>query len=54
MAKTVFNQEKVDFTKSTMFFGPDQNTQRYDVFKFPEFDKFESNYARIFLETGRS
>ena len=39
MTKTVFNKEKVDFTKQTMFFGPDQNTQRYDVFKFPEFDK---------------
>ena len=39
MAKTVFNKEKVDFTKQNMFFGADQNTQRYDVFKFPVFDK---------------
>ena len=48
MAKTVFNQEKVDFTKSTMFFGPDQNTQRYDVFKFPEFDKLNQTMLGYF------
>jgi hypothetical protein len=39
MAKTVFNKEKVDFTKQNMFFGADQNTQRYDTFRFPVFDK---------------
>jgi ribonucleoside-diphosphate reductase beta chain len=48
MAKTVFNQEKVDFTKSTMFFGPDQNTQRYDVFKFPVFDKLNQTMLGYF------
>ena len=48
MAKTVFNKEKVDFTKSTMFFGPDQNTQRYDVFKFPEFDKLNQTMLGYF------
>ena len=48
MAKTVFNQDKVDFTKSTMFFGPDQNTQRYDVFKFPEFDKLNQTMLGYF------
>ena len=48
MSKTVFNREKVDFTKSTMFFGPDQNTQRYDVFKFPVFDKLNQTMLGYF------
>tara|TARA_B100001996_G_scaffold366959_1_gene338152 strand:+ start:2196 stop:3299 length:1104 start_codon:yes stop_codon:yes gene_type:complete len=48
VAKTVFNREKVDFTKSTMFFGPDQNTQRYDVFKFPVFDKLNQTMLGYF------
>ena len=48
MAKTVFNQEKVDFTKAHMFFGPDQNTQRYDQFKFPEFDKLNQTMLGYF------
>ena len=39
MAKTIFNTDKVDFTKQNMFFGADMNTQRYDTFKFPVFDK---------------
>jgi len=37
--KTVFNQDKVDFTKQSMFFGAKQNIQRYDNFKHPQFDK---------------
>jgi len=48
VSKTVFNREKVDFTKSTMFFGPDQNTQRYDVFKFPVFDKLNQTMLGYF------
>lgn len=36
---TVFNRDKVDFTKEPMFFGAQPNTQRYDVFKYPVFDK---------------
>ena len=48
MAKTVFNQDKVDFTKAHMFFGPDQNTQRYDQFKFPEFDKLNQTMLGYF------
>ena len=28
MSKTVFNQNKVDFTKQNMFFGEEQNTRR--------------------------
>jgi len=48
MAKTVFNREKVDFTKQHMFFGADQNTQRYDVFKFPVFDKLNQTMLGYF------
>jgi ribonucleoside-diphosphate reductase beta chain len=48
MAKTVFNREKIDFTKQHMFFGADQNTQRYDVFKFPAFDKLNQTMLGYF------
>jgi len=48
MSKTVFNKEKVDFTKQPMFFGADQNTQRYDVFKYPEFDKLNQTMLGYF------
>ena len=48
MAKTVFNREKIDFTKQNMFFGADQNTQRYDVFKFPVFDKLNQTMLGYF------
>ena len=37
---SVFNQNKVDFTKQSMFFGEGpQGMQRYDEFKYPIFDK---------------
>ena len=39
MTKTVFNQSKVDFMKEPMFFGADGGIQRYDDFKYPQFDK---------------
>ena len=48
MGKTVFNREKVDFTKQHMFFGADQNTQRYDTFKFPQFDKLNQTMLGYF------
>jgi len=48
MSKTVFNREKVDFTKEYMFFGADQNTQRYDVFKYPEYDKLNQTMLGYF------
>jgi len=48
MTKTVFNREKVDFTKEHMFFGADQNTQRYDVFKYPEYDKLNQTMLGYF------
>ena len=48
MAKTVFNKDKVDFTKQNMFFGEDQNTQRYDTFRFPVFDKLNQTMLGYF------
>ena len=36
---TVFNKNNVDFTKNKMFFGGELNTQRFDEFKYPIFDK---------------
>lgn len=47
-SKTVFNKEKIDFTKQPMFFGAAQNVQRYDVFKFPEFDKLNQTMLGYF------
>ena len=48
MAKTVFNREDIDFTKEPMFFGADQNVQRYDVFKYPQFDKLNQTMLGYF------
>ena len=48
MAKTVFNTDKVDFTKQNMFFGADMNTQRYDTFKFHVFDKLNQTMLGYF------
>ena len=48
MAKTVFNRNEIDFTKEPMFFGEDQNVQRYDVFKYPQFDKLNQTMLGYF------
>ena len=48
MAKTVFNPKKIDFTKQYMFFGEDCNTQRYDVFRYPEYDKLNQTMLGYF------
>ena len=48
MTKTVFNRNKVDFTKQFMFFGEDCNTQRYDVFRYPEYDKLNQTMLGYF------
>ena len=48
MTKTVFNQEKVDFTKQPMFFGEDGGIQRYDEFKYPQFDKLNQTMIGYF------
>ena len=36
---TVFNRDQINWMKEPMFFGADPNTQRFDVFKYPQFDK---------------
>ena len=48
MSKTVFNRNEVDFTKQPMFFGEDQNTQRYDQFRYPEMDKLNQRMLGYF------
>ncbi len=48
MSKTIFNQSNVDFTKQTMFFGDDQNVQRFDTFKYPVFDKLTQTQLGYF------
>ena len=48
MSKTVFNRNAVDFTKQPMFFGEDQNTQRYDQFRYPEMDKLNQRMLGYF------
>ena len=45
---SVFNRNKVDFTKQPMFFGEEQNTQRYDQFKYPIFDKLTQQQLGYF------
>ena len=36
---TVFNKNKIDYTKQPMFFGAPLGVQRYDIHKFPVFYK---------------
>ena len=48
MTKTVFNQRDVDFTKQPMFFGEDGGVQRYDEFKYPQFDKLNQTMIGYF------
>jgi len=48
MSKTVFNRNKVDFTKQPMFFGEEQNVQRYDTFRYPELDKLNQRMLGYF------
>ena len=40
---TVFNRNKIDYTKEKIFFGEALNTQRFDDFKYPIFDKLTQN-----------
>ena len=37
-----------------MFFGADGGIQRYDDFRYPQFDKVESDHDGLLLETRRS
>ena len=48
MSKTVFNQRDIDFTKQPMFFGEDGGVQRYDEFKYPQFDKLNQTMIGYF------
>lgn len=45
---TIFNKNQVDFTKSAMFFGEELNSQRYDTFKYPIFDKLTQSQLGYF------
>ena len=45
---TVFNKKPVDFTKQKMFFGEPLNTQRFDEFKYPVFDKLTQRQLGFF------
>src|SRR5210317_794471 len=45
---TVFNKNKVDFTKNKIFFGEELNTQRFDEFKYPIFDKLTQRQLSFF------
>ena len=45
---TVFNKNKVDFTKGKLFFGDELNTQRFDEFKYPIFDKLTQRQLSFF------
>jgi len=48
MTKTVFNRNQVDWSKEPMFFGEDQSIQRYDVFRYPQFDKLNQTMLGYF------
>ena len=48
MSATVFNKEKIDFTKQPMFFGEALNAQRFDTFKYPVFDKLTQTQLGYF------
>ena len=45
---TVFNKNNVDFTKNKMFFREKLNTQRFDEFKYPIFDKLTQRQLVFF------
>ena len=45
---TVFNKKNIDFTKEKMFFGEPLNTQRFDTFKYPVFDKLTQKQLGFF------
>src|SRR6056300_211787 len=45
---TVFNKNSVDFTKQPMFFGESQNIQRFDTYKYANFDKLTQKQLGFF------
>jgi ribonucleoside-diphosphate reductase beta chain len=48
MGLSVFNCEKVDTTKQPMFFGKPLGMQRYDEYKYPDFDKLTQTQLGYF------
>lgn len=46
--QTVFNQKTNSFLEQPMFFGDHLNTQRFDVFKYPIFDKLTQMQLSLF------
>ncbi len=48
MGLNVFNTEKVDTTKQPMFFGKPLGMQRYDEYKYPDFDKLTQTQLGYF------
>ena len=45
---TVFNKQKVDTKKQPMFFGAPLSVQRYDTYKYPDFDKLTQTQLGYF------
>jgi ribonucleotide reductase beta subunit family protein with ferritin-like domain len=45
---TVFNKNKIDYTKQPMFFGAPLGVQRYDIHKFPVFYKLTQEQLGAF------
>ena len=45
---SIFNKNKVNTLKQPMFFGEELNTQRYDEFKYPIFDKLTQTQLGYF------
>jgi len=48
MGVTVFNERKVNTTKQPMFFGAPLGMQRYDEYKYPDFDKLTQTHLGYF------
>jgi len=48
MGLTVFNDKKVDTKKQPMFFGAPLGMQRYDEYKYPDFDKLTQTQLGYF------
>ena len=48
MGLSVFNCEKVDTKKQPMFFGKPLGMQRYDEYKYPDFDKLTQTQLGYF------
>jgi ribonucleoside-diphosphate reductase beta chain len=45
---TVFNTKEVDTLKQPMFFGAPLGAQRYDIYKYPEFEKLTQQQLSFF------